>query len=191
MASCALAGILGWARGCQGLLSPDCGHGCAAPGRKNARWPLEIRMFLWLNCFVASIECVPGLALNSCTGLEGSSSSAQAAGTGIMLILLGSKPVPRRQPCCPAATSPARVAPGGSPGCSGGGFGAHGGWEGVSPPRLGCSALCASFSCSRSDFRGCAAAPVPPSDPAESCAGWDLALLFPPVSPSVCDRSRV
>lgn len=80
-------------------------HGCAArprlptPGRKNARWPLEIRMFLWLNCFVAPIECVPGLALNSCTGLAGSSSGAQAAGTGIMLIVLESKSVPCL-PCC-------------------------------------------------------------------------------------------
>lgn len=55
-------------------------------------------MFLWLNCFVAPIECVPGLALNSCTGLEGSSSGAQAARTGIMLIVLESKSVPALLP---------------------------------------------------------------------------------------------
>lgn len=115
VASCARAGILGCAVSPVGSWLP----GAPVPWpwlcctrQEERSWPLEIRMFLWLNCFVASIECVPGLALNSCTGLEGSSSSAQAAGTGIMLILLGSQSVPRRQLCCPAATSPARVAPG-------------------------------------------------------------------------------
>lgn len=49
------------------------------PGRKNARRPPEIRMFLWLNCFVASIECVPGLDLNSCAGPGVCSTGAWAA----------------------------------------------------------------------------------------------------------------
>lgn len=63
-------------------------------------------MFLWLNCFVASIECVPGLALNSCTGPGGSSSGAQAAGTGITLILPEHKSVPRRRHCLPCRHLP-------------------------------------------------------------------------------------
>lgn len=36
-------------------------------------------MFLWLNCFVASIECVPGLDLNSCAGLGVCSTDVLAA----------------------------------------------------------------------------------------------------------------
>lgn len=36
-------------------------------------------MFLWLNCFVASIESVPGLDFNSCAGLGGCSTDARAA----------------------------------------------------------------------------------------------------------------
>jgi len=53
--------------------------GCPRRGRKNARRSLEIRMFLWLNCFVASVECVPGLDLNSCAGPGVCSADAQAA----------------------------------------------------------------------------------------------------------------
>lgn len=95
------AGILGCAVNPCGLVAPvgSCPRGRAArprlpaPGRKSARWPLEIRMFLWLNCFVASIECVPGLALHSCAGPGGSCGGAQAAGTGITLIVLESESV--------------------------------------------------------------------------------------------------
>lgn len=115
-------------------------------------------MFLWLNCFVASIECVPGLALNSCRGPGGSSSGAQAAGTGITLILLESKSVPQRWHCLPCRHLPGTCGTGVVPRVLWGRVWAMWGREGAYPPWLGCLALCASFSCCRDDFGGCVAA---------------------------------
>lgn len=65
MCSQLLVGDSPASRGCGRAAWPP---GCLRRGRKNARQLQEIRMFLWLNCFVASIECVPGLDLNSCAG---------------------------------------------------------------------------------------------------------------------------
>lgn len=138
-------------------------------------------MFLWLNCFVASIECVPGLDLNSCAGLGVCSTNARAVvGRGMNNDDFAGVLINARAPALPglvAALHACAVA--GSPqkwcaGPFGGRFG--GAWDRALPEGLGMSVpslavmlgrsvhpspVRGPFSRCESDFTGCAAAGEP------------------------------